>query len=396
LRLAYCLTHPIQYQSPLIRHLVAGGIDLEVIYGSDATSRAFHDQEFGCTVSWDLPLLDGHPHSVLNSNPPSGSTAAQTQRFRSQLQRHLNAQPATALWVHGWHHPFTRAVWQLARQLRLPLLVRGETFLDCVQGGAMRRLAHRMVFTLRFRQPAAFLAVGSLNRSLYRAYGVPSHKIFSMPYAVDNAFFQARAAEAHPVRAAFRAKLNISEDQPVILFCGKLIPKKDPETLLRAFAALSVPPSPTNGQAPVLLFVGDGELRPHLESLAAHLAPGRVQFVGFQNQTALPAFYDACDLFVIPSLFEPWGLVVYEVMNAAKPVLASDRVGSAADLIIPGQNGNIFPAGDVNELTATLQRLLADRNNLGRLGLASLARINTWSFDQDLVGMRQAVSTLAP
>jgi glycosyltransferase involved in cell wall biosynthesis len=375
---------------------VAGGIDLEVIYGSDATSRTFHDQEFGCMVSWDLPLLDGHPHTILNSNPPSGTIAAQTRGFRSQLQRHLNAQPAAALWVHGWHHPFTRAVWKLARERRLPLLVRGETFLGCVQGGAMRRLAHRMVFTLRFRQPAAFLAVGSLNRSLYRAYGVPSHKIFSMPYAVDNAFFQARAAEAHPLRTAFRTKLNISEDQLVILFCGKLIPKKDPETLLRAFAALPVPPSPANEPSPVLLFVGDGELRPHLENLAAHLVPDRVRFVGFQNQTALPAFYDACDLFVIPSLFEPWGLVVNEVMNAAKPVLASDRVGSAADLITPGQNGDLFPAGGVNELTAALHRLLADRPNLRRLGLASLAKINTWSFDQDLVGMRQAVSTLAP
>ncbi len=375
---------------------MAGGIDLEVIYGSDATSRTFHDQEFGCMVSWDLPLLDGHPHTILNSNPPSGTIAAQTRGFRSQLQRHLNAQPAAALWVHGWHHPFTRAVWKLARERRLPLLVRGETFLGCVQGGAMRRLAHRMVFTLRFRQPAAFLAVGSLNRSLYRAYGVPSHKIFSMPYAVDNAFFQARAAEAHPLRTAFRTKLNISEDQLVILFCGKLIPKKDPETLLRAFAALPVPPSPANEPSPVLLFVGDGELRPHLENLAAHLVPDRVRFVGFQNQTALPAFYDACDLFVIPSLFEPWGLVVNEVMNAAKPVLASDRVGSAADLITPGQNGDLFPAGGVNELTAALHRLLADRPNLRRLGLASLAKINTWSFDQDLVGMRQAVSTLAP
>jgi glycosyltransferase involved in cell wall biosynthesis len=83
-------------------------------------------------------------------------------------------------------------------------------------------------------------------------------------------------------------------------------------------------------------------------------------------------------------------------MNAAKPVLASDRVGSAADLITPGQNGDLFPAGGVNELTAALHRLLADRPNLRRLGLASLAKINTWSFDQDLVGMRQAVSTLAP
>ena len=61
MRFAYLLTHPIQYQSPLIRRLVEGGIELHVAYATDTTSRAFHDVEFGRSVTWDVPLLGGNP-----------------------------------------------------------------------------------------------------------------------------------------------------------------------------------------------------------------------------------------------------------------------------------------------------------------------------------------------
>ena len=64
-----------------------------------------------------------------------------------------------------------------------------------------------------------------------------------------------------------------------------------------------------------------------------------VRFLGFRNQSEMPAFYDLCDLFVLPSHFEPWGLVINEAMNAGKPVIVSDCVGAAPDLVQTGRNG---------------------------------------------------------
>lgn len=390
--LTYCLTHPIQYQSPLIRHLVNGGLSLHVAYASAPDASGYYDKEFGQSVSWDIPLLEGYPHSILNPAAPTGTLTHQTQLFENQLKAEFSARPPSALWVHGWNHPYTRAAWKIARDQNIPLLLRGETSLASVKGSFLRRLAHRCVFTLRFRQPAAFLAVGSLNKQLYRSYGVPVHKIFDVPYAVDNAFFQARVAESTPNRDKLRASLGLTPDQPVVLFCGKLIPKKDPELLLRAFAAL---PSLTPSPPPALIFVGDGELRPHLEQLAHQLAPGQVHFTGFKNQTELPAFYDLCDLFVISSLFEPWGLVVNEVMNAAKPVIASSAVCSTPDLIDPHSNGAIFPIGDLTALTTSLHRFLSNPNLLKQAGQASLNRINSWSFQQALHGFQSAIASIA-
>ncbi len=279
-------------------------------------------------------------------------------------------------------------------------MLRGETFLGCVRGGRLRRLAHRLVFSRKFREVSAFLAVGTLNHQLYRAYRVPESKIFHVPYAVDNDFFQKRCQEAAPNREKLRADLGIEPGRPVILFCGKLIAVKDPETLIRAMGKLVSIRQQGNhvltksATMPVLLIVGDGELRPSLEKLASEVAPAGVKFLGFRNQTELPALYDLCDLFALPSVFEPWGLVVNEVMNAGKPVIVSDQVGSGADLVKLGTNGDVFSAGDVEDLRAKMMPWLHDADLCSRGGQESLRMIKGWSFDQCLAGLQTAIKAL--
>jgi glycosyltransferase involved in cell wall biosynthesis len=396
MRIAYFLTHPIQYQSPLIRHLRAGGVDVHVVYGNDATARAYFDKGFGQQLAWDVPLLDGYPSTVLNAEDPKGSSKEQGAHFERQISALLNQEPFDAVWVHGWAHPFTQAAWRQARSRKIPLMLRGETFLGCVHGGKLRRLAHKLIFSRKFRQVSAFLAVGKLNAELYRAYGVEPQRIFRAPYVVDNAFFQKRCREAAPNREKLRAALGLELGRPVILFCAKLIDVKDPGTLIRAVGKLVNPERQGNhvltnaATAPVLLMVGDGELRPSLEKLAQETAPGRVKFLGFQNQTELPALYDLCDVFVLPSRFEPWGLVVNEVMNAGKPVIVSDQVGSGSDIVREGENGSIFPAGDVAGLTQILDRWCGDETAREQAGHQSLEIISKWGFDEVLVGLLKA------
>jgi glycosyltransferase involved in cell wall biosynthesis len=400
MRIAYFLTHPIQYQSPLIRHLRAGGVDVHVVYGNDATARAYFDKGFGQQLAWDVPLLEGYPSTVLNAEDPKGSSKERLAHFERQISALLNQEPFDAVWVHGWAHPFTQAAWRQARSRKIPLMLRGETFLGCVRGGKLRRLAHKLIFSRKFREVSAFLAVGKLNAELYRAYGVEPQRIFRAAYVVDNAFFQKRCQEAAPNREKLRAELGIEPGRPVILFCAKLIDVKDPGTLIRAVGKLVNPERQGNhivtnaATAPVLLMVGDGELRPALEKLAQEAAPGLVKFLGFQNQTELPALYDLCDVFVLPSRFEPWGLVVNEVMNAGKPVIVSDQVGSGPDLVVSGVNGGVFRVGDVVDLTDHLRPWLLDAERRAQGGAASLRRINAWGFEACCAGLKQALLSL--
>jgi glycosyltransferase involved in cell wall biosynthesis len=130
--------------------------------------------------------------------------------------------------------------------------------------------------------------------------------------------------------------------------------------------------------------------------MAADLGWRSMRVLGFKNQTELPALYDLCDLFVLPSSYEPWGLVVNEVMNVGRPVIVSDRVGCWPDLVKSEVNGGIFPAGDAQALAGVMATVLADRERMLRMGEASRSLIGKWSFDEDLAGIRTALARLKP
>jgi glycosyltransferase involved in cell wall biosynthesis len=117
-----------------------------------------------------------------------------------------------------------------------------------------------------------------------------------------------------------------------------------------------------------------------------------IKFLGFKNQTELPRYYDLCDVLVLPSVFEPWGLVINEVMNAGRAVVVSDQVGCGPDLVKRGKNGYVFKAGDIAGLRAALDNILRDQEKCRALGRKSLEIIEKWSIEEDIVGLKQALA----
>jgi glycosyltransferase involved in cell wall biosynthesis len=148
-----------------------------------------------------------------------------------------------------------------------------------------------------------------------------------------------------------------------------------------------------DARRPYLLFVGDGQLRGELETAAGTLNGKDIRFLGFRNQSELPAFYDLCDVFVLPSHFEPWGLVINEVMNAGKSVIVSDCVGAAPDLVDPGGNGWVFEHGDVAALAGCLRQAITGAE-LARMGRRSLEIVSRWDYNADLAGLRAALAAV--
>ena len=242
----------------------------------------------------------------------------------------------------------------------------------------------RAILSRVFRHVSAFLAIGQNNADFYRAYGVPGERILVVPYAVDNDFF-ATTASALPGKSDLKRELQIPQDMPIILFCGKLTPVKQPMDLLRAFEKV------VRTRPAALVFVGDGVLRRDLENYTATHKISNVHFVGFRNQTELPRYFGMGDVFVLPSSKEPWGLVVNEAMNFGLPVICSDQVGCAADLVKPGENGYIFSTGDIEALTDSLDAMLADERRRRAMGERSRALIADWGFRKDLEGVVAAL-----
>ena len=251
-----------------------------------------------------------------------------------------------------------------------------------------KRLAKRNVLRAFFKRVQGFLAIGSANREFYLAHGVDDSRIFLTPYAVDNEFFFSRARELATRRENLRLKLGVA-DGPIVMFCGKLSRVKAPGDLLEAFARAR-----RMGNKANLLFVGDGPLRGVLESRSQELGLEGVVFAGFRNQGELPDLYAAADVLALPSASEPWGLVVNEAMCFGLPVIVSDRVGAGVDLVREGENGFIFPAGDIARLAEILATVLKNGDLRRRLGQASREKVARWSYEEDLSGLVQCLESL--
>ncbi len=386
-RIAYLISHPIQYQSPLLR-LVAGepGIALKVFYRSPMGLKPYADEGFGQTIAWDTPLLDGFEHEFLPALDDPMRVTRYLRPLNYGLAKRLRQGRFDVLWVHGYARIFNLGAMLTAKRLGMKVMLRDEATPISMPRGPAKKIAKRAFFAGLWTLVDAALAIGSLNRRYYLEQGFRPDRIFSVPYAVDNARFQsgAKAAAAH--RGQFLAALNIPADRPRIVFSGKLTTIKAPEVLLEAFAKLGEP-------WPSLCYVGDGPLRAMLESRARDLGVAeRVHFAGFRNQGELPAFYDLADVFVLPSRREPWGLVVNEAMNAGRAIVVSDQVGSGPDLVRPGENGSIVPVNDVDRLAAALAEALASPAQTAALGRRSLAIIDGWGFREDIAGLKQALA----
>lgn len=372
-RLAYLVSHPIQYQAPLLRRIAADPeIDLTVLFETLVTAGAYRDGGFGQEIEWDVPLTEGYIHHAVTGT--------------ADVERHLRA--ADVLWLHGWDSRLRRGALGLAAAHGVPALMRGENTLAAMPDGAgLRGMVKRHYLKTIFRHCTGFLCIGSDNRRYYAAHGVGDDRLFSMPYAVDNAFFRDRAEDARPRQGELRRTLGLPAAAPVVLFAGKLQRRKHPLALFDAWQRLQ-------GEKPYLLFVGDGEERAALETRAARDTE-KVRILGFRNQTELPAFYDLADVFVLAAEREPWGLAVNEAMACGTAVVASDQCGVAADLVA-GDCGAVVPAGDAVALSRALQAMLADRARLDGMGKAARRKIAGWDFEADVTGLKAALKAVRP
>jgi glycosyltransferase involved in cell wall biosynthesis len=393
-RLAYLVSHPIQYQAPMLRRIAQeSDIDLTVFFGSDFSVRDYKDAGFGVGVKWDVPLLDGYRHEFLpvlrdNSNP--GTLSPLNYGIFSRLRGSKDVAGFDVLWVHGYSSVNAMQAMLAAKALGIPVLVRAEPWLgDRDRSGPTLAAKHLFFKALRGLLDGA-LPIGTLNAAYWLHYLGEDFPLHRMPYAVDNHYFQSRCEEAREGRAALRNELKLDPARPVILFASKLQSRKRCTDLLAAYKNLSQGPGVE--PHPYLVIVGDGEERTALERQATESGLEGVRFCGFRNQSELPRFFDMASVFVLPSRHEPWGLIVNEVMNAGRAVIVSDEVGCQPDLVEDGVEGCVFPAGDVATLTEALRRVLATPETAEAMGRRALAKIETWDFEEDVRGLRRAIA----
>jgi glycosyltransferase involved in cell wall biosynthesis len=278
------------------------------------------------------------------------------------------------LLVIGGYSVFAeQAAIAIARMKGIPYILHSESHL-LKQRSAFVRAAKRSALPAIVSGAAAGLAVGSAAARYLAAYGLHPGRIRIFPNTIDVVAFRAAADKARERADTIREKRDLPER--FHLFAGRLVEVKGVRDYLHARELLGP-------DAPLAIFAGDGPLED--EVLAA---PG-VRHVGFQQRAELIELFALAETTVVPSRSEPWGVVVNDALASGSPVVVSDAVGAAEDLVRDGVNGRVYPAGDVGALGAVLRLPPLS-------GDASRGRIERWTYDFAVEQFLEAVRIALP
>ncbi|MEB3209759.1 MAG: glycosyltransferase family 4 protein [Leptolyngbyaceae bacterium] len=341
MRVAVYSIVPSPYQRDLFYALAhSSQVDLQVYY-----------LEAACSDSpWPEKPLQDYEHILPGTHLQWGSS-----RFHLNWQV-LNLKSFDAIILNGYQNIISqRILHQQAKQI--PCLFWGEKMVASaagVKGYMQRYLASGL------NHCAGIAAIGTTAIQDYQKR-FPNKPIYNVPYFCDLTEFRGDPLKRpnHPI---------------TILFCGQMIRRKGIDLLLNAFRQLI-----ESGLEARLLLVGREADLPEMMTSVPIAIRQHIEYAGFQAPEALPHFFRQADLFVLPSRYDGWGVVVNQALGAGLPLICSDAVGAAHDLITPSINGTIFPAEDVTALYKALASYIHNPDSITQASQASLNKAADWS-----------------
>ena len=367
---------PTSYRAPLFDLIAARpGIDLLIAYAAQTVAGR----------TWDVTVR--HPHVFLKgfTVPGADKIVRHDYPITPGVFRLLSRERPDVVIVSGWSTFGAQAAIVWCRLKRVPYLLVVESH-DHYSRRTWRRVVKDAVVPRVVRGAAGVLVTGSLVRTSMLARGARADRIEIFANTIDVEEFGARADALAGRRAELRARLGIADDEVAVVCVARLVEQKALDTLLRAAAAAGPPV--------IVLLVGDGPERQRLESLAAELR-SRVVFTGSIAWEGIIESYVASDVFALVSRHEPWGVVVNEAASCGLPLILSDHVGAAHDLLRPGENGVLVPPDDLAATTAALRELADDGSLRLRFGERSREIVGDWGYPGSVRGFETLLKAVA-
>lgn len=386
-RILFIAAHPVQYAAPLFRKMAQHpNLDILVAYCSLQGAISALDTEFNQKILWDIPLLDGYSWVEVAPSTQRTGLGGSVKKMGEELWKLTHTKDLDAIVIYTGYHQFS--FWLslvAAKTKKIPILFGTDAHeFSARDKKSWKQTLKRRLLPIIFGLADAVIVPSTGGVRFVQGMGIPLQRIHLTPYVVDNEWWISQAAQVN--RSLVRQQWNIPEEAWVVLYCAKLQPWKRPEDLLHAFAKAAIDNA-------YLVLAGDGPLRTQLEIAAKNLKVlDKVRFLGFVNQSQLPSVYGSSDVFVLPSDYEPFGVVVNEAMLCGCPVIVSDRVGAGYDLIQQGETGYIYPTRNVQALAQVLTDLFITPDQLKRVKENAQRRILTWSYQENISALITALS----
>jgi glycosyltransferase involved in cell wall biosynthesis len=297
--------------------------------------------------------------TLVNDSLNAVSARELTEKLIGSLEK---IQPECLI-VAGYAHPSLRAAARWAKKADCPVVLLSESqTVDRKRNYIKEKLKS---FWIKRFYSCAFVS-GARAASYLETLNYPGNRIWRGYSVVDNSHFS-RYLDNDGVSA----KLGLDGlPDKYFLYVGRFSPEKNLARLLHAYKAY-VDKAGSGSWSLVLL--GGGPQEQELRRLCEKLGLEKVYWPGFKQIDELPLYYASASAFVLPSLLEPWGLVVNEAMAAGLPVIVSNNCGCVLDLVDQGINGAIIDPYDVGDIAIKMFRfsLIFTDSDLVSMGKAS-------------------------
>jgi glycosyltransferase involved in cell wall biosynthesis len=373
IRVAAVFPEPTPYRAPLLDRVAAlPEIDLTVIYAAETVAgRTWRVDPQHRALFLRGARLPG-AEKVLHHDYPVTPGIVRALR---------DARPDVVV-VSGWSTFAAQAAiaWCSARKIPYVLVVESH---DEGPRAGWRRAVKGTVVPRVVGGASGVLVTGTLARHSMIERGAPPERVRVFANTIDVDAFGERADRIAGRRPELRAELGAGQDVVVVLSVARLAPEKGLDTLVHAVAEAGDPRL-------LLVLAGDGPERERLEDLA-RVRDVRLVFAGDREWERIVEVYVAADVFALLSEREPWGVVVNEAAACGLPLVLSDRVGAAHDLLVEGENGMLVAAGDIDGAAAALRLLASDAEIRRAYGARSRELAQDWGYGPSVEGFLAAV-----
>jgi glycosyltransferase involved in cell wall biosynthesis len=266
----------------------------------------------------------------------------------AQLVRYFKENNVRAAVLNGYRYISYFRLMDYCYRHQIPFFLRSDSNIRSeTKLTYLSQISKRLIYRWWMKRAAGIFSMGELGDQFFVKYGADPRRLYRVPYWPD---FEAFARVDEVALQRFQRTFGLNRSRRYLMYSGRLTGIKRVDLLIDAFASIA-------GERPDwdLLIVGDGVLGDELRRRVPEALRSRVVWTGFLDGPDLALSYQAADVLVLPSDFEPWALVIQEAMAAGLPVVASDVVGAAHELVTDGVSGRIFTAGDCSSLRQALE-----------------------------------------
>lgn len=342
----------------LSKQLAANGWEVHVVT-ADHPGAPEHENDNGVFV-----------HRVKSQTDPTPDFITWISRLNIGLLQYAvelhRKEPFDIVHAHDWM--VCDAAWVMKKGFGLPLV----STMHATEAGRMKgihtdmqRYINQIEWRLTFESWKVIVNSTHMLYELQNQFALPMDKIRVIPNGInpENFDFEFDAKSARGQYAA--------EWDKIVLFVGRMVQEKGVQILLN-----TVPMILSQSPGTRFLLVGTGYFLDDLKRQAEHMGIDRdVKFLGFVSDADLLRLYKIADIVVIPSLYEPFGIVALEGMAAKVPVVTSDA-GGLTDFVEHGANGITTYAGNTHSLAWGILQLLRDPELADRIRVEAYDRVS--------------------